>query len=515
MRNKFKSYFALIRKHKIVSVTVVLVVVLISWSIYKNSSENIKYETITVNRGSLSEIVSVTGNVKPLSDVNLAFEHGGRVASLNVSVGDKAYVGQPLASVSNADLIASLDRAKADLRIAEIQFGKVQTNKQTNTLEVQNAKVDKANLDLAQAKITVINSIKDSFTKADDAVRNKIYSLFSDPVRYNARLSFTTSTFLQEDIEDGKDTISDVLDSWYKLLINLTSSSDLEVYYNTAKQNLVSIKTLLDKCAEAVNGLDSESEGSTQTQIDTWKANISSARSSIDLAISTLVGDFNSYQTAILALRTAQSDFSVQEVSVEQARAGVASAEAELAKSIIKSPINGVVTNIDTKLGEIVAANKEVISVISYGDYEIESFVPEADIAKVKIGNTAQTTLDAYGAGVAFESVVIKVNPAATVIDGVPTYKVTLKFIDKDERIRSGMTANLDILTSQKDDILIIPARAITNGDGGKSVSVVNPVDSSDVTSKKIITGLRGSDGNVEVVSGLLEGDLVVTSITK
>ena len=42
---------------------------------------------------------------------------------------------------------------------------------------------------------------------------------------------------------------------------------------------------------------------------------------------------------------------------------------------------------------------------------------------------------------------VIKIDPAATIIDGVPTYKVTLKFVDQDERIRSGMTANLDILT--------------------------------------------------------------------
>ncbi len=515
MRNKYKSYFAFIKKHRIASSTVFLFLILICWSIYKKSSENIKYETILVTRGAVSEVVSVTGNVKPLSEVSLAFERGGRVSNLSISVGEKVYAGQSLASISNADLVASLDRAKADLKIAEIQLGNIQTNTQTNTLEVQNAKVDKATLDLAQAKITIINSIKDSFTKADDAVRNKIYSLFSDPIKYNARLNFTTDTFLQEDIEDGKDTISDTLDSWYRSLNNLTSTSDLEVYYNTAKLNLFSIKTLLDKCAEAVNGLKFESDGLTQTQIDTWKLNISSARSSIDLAVSALVGNFDSYQTAILALRTAESDFSVQEVSVEQARAGVASAEAELAKSIIKSPINGVVTNLGIKLGEIVSANKEVVSVISYGDYEIESFIPEADIAKIKVGNTAKATLDAYGSGVVLESVVTKVDPAATVIDGVPTYKVTLKFINKDERVRSGMTANIDILTNQKNDILIIPGRVITNNNNDRYVSVINPTDTSDILEKKIITGLRGLDGNVEVVSGLNEGDLVVTSITK
>lgn len=193
----------------------------------------------------------------------------------------------------------------------------------------------------------------------------------------------------------------------------------------------------------------------TQTQIDSWKADVSTARTSIDLAISALIDTQNQYKTAVLNLDTVQNDYSVQEVNVEQAQASVASAEAELAKSIVKSPINGVITNIDAKVGEIVPANKNIISVISYGDYEVEAFVPEADISKVKIGNSAKTTLDAYGDSIYFDTKVIKIDPAATVIDGVPTYKVTFRFISMDQRIKSGMTANLNILTSEKPMFLL------------------------------------------------------------
>ena len=238
-----------------------------------------------------------------------------------------------------------------------------------------------------------------------------------------------------------------------------------------------------------------------------------------------MTNSYNYYNTSISALKIAQDQLSIgkagstdnailgAQAAYEGAQAGVASAEASLAKSIIKSPIDGVITNIDPKLGEIVPAGKNVISIISYGDYEVEAFVPEADIAKVKIGNLASTTLDAYGSNADFETMVIKIDPAATVIDGVPTYKVTLKFIAQDVRIKSGMTANLDILTNQKNDVLILPNRVINTNNDGKYVTILKTVDKSETQDVKITTGLRGSDGNVEIISGLNLGDKVVTSL--
>ena len=68
-----------------------------------------------------------------------------------------------------------------------------------------------------------------------------------------------------------------------------------------------------------------------------------------------------------------------------------------------------------------------------------------------------------------------------------------------------GMTANLDILTAQKNDALIIPQRAITSANGDKFVDIGG-------TTVKVITGLRGSDGNIEILEGLKEGDKIVIS---
>lgn len=498
MKNIFISFTNFIKNHKFWSVVILIAVILIVWFFYKNSSENIKYTEVVVERGSLSEVVSVTGNVKALSDVGLAFERGGRVSAINVEVGEKVYAGQVLASVSNADLLANLDQAKANLK-------KVQAGLGDNALQTT--------LNFSQAETALINTIKDSYTKADDAVRNKMFTLFTDPVKYRANLAFSTDTFLEEDIEEGKDDITETLDAWYRTLPKLNNTADLEAYYNNARTNLFSIKSLLDKCAEAVNALTPDSAGATQAQIDSWKLNVSTARTNTNTAIDTLTSSFDQYKAASLSVKISQNSTLAEEASIEQARAGVASAEAELNKSIIKSPIDGVITKIDAKQGEMVPASKNVISVISYGDYQVESYIPEADIAKIKMGNIASTTLDAYGDSVVFDTVVIKIDPAATVIDGVPTYKVTLKFINQDDRIKSGMTANLDILTNQKNDILLLPNRVVMTKEDGKYVSVLNPADKSEVLEKKIVTGLRGFDGNVEIVSGLIEGEKVLSSL--
>ncbi len=138
----------------------------------------------------------------------------------------------------------------------------------------------------------------------------------------------------------------------------------------------------------------------------------------------------------------------------------------------------------------------------------ISAAVPEVDVAKITIGDKAEVTLDAYGDTTVFPAAVSSIDPAETVIEGVPTYKVTLYFNDRDERVRSGMTANLDILTERREGVFRIPSRAVTTKDGKKIVRVP---DISGLREVVVETGLRGSDGSIEIVSGLSEGDEVVT----
>ncbi|MDE2188658.1 MAG: efflux RND transporter periplasmic adaptor subunit, partial [Patescibacteria group bacterium] len=186
-------------------------------------------------------------------------------------------------------------------------------------------------------------------------------------------------------------------------------------------------------------------------------------------------------------------------------------AKAILAQDTLTSPIDGVVTQADPNVGEFIAAGQGGFAVQN-DNFKIEAYVPEADIAKVAVGNLASSTLDAYGAYTNFPAKVTMIDPAETVLEGVPTYKVTLVFVSPDSRIRSGMTANLEILTHQASDVLEIPYRAISQTATSTTVRLVS-ADGKSYTAVPVVTGLKGSDGTIEITSGLKVGDKVVTYV--
>jgi len=94
-------------------------------------------------------------------------------------------------------------------------------------------------------------------------------------------------------------------------------------------------------------------------------------------------------------------------------------------------------------------------------------------------------------------------------VEGVPTYKTTLQFIEEDGRIKSGMTANMDILTEQREKVIAIPQRAVFTKEGKKLVRVLD--NSDGISEREVKTGIRGSSGKVEILEGLAEGEKVVT----
>ena len=358
------------------------------------------------------------------------------------------------------------------------------------------------------ARSDVLNNLKNAYVNSDDAIRNKVDQLFSNPRSSNPQFNYAVSNFqLETEIESGRLDMESMLNAWNPAISDSESIENLYSFILSAKSNLRRVQNYLDKVAAAVNSLASSSPLS-QTTIDAYKAAVLAGRSNVTAALDSLSTSEEKLRTAEskLALKkagTIQEQIDAKRAEVDSAKASLLALEAQLGKTVIRSPIAGIVTKQDAKKGEIASAGSLLVSVISDAKYEIEANVPEADIAKIKIGNTAEVTLDAYP-DVFFKATVTKIDPAETVIEGVATYKTTLQFSQNDSRIRSGMTANTDIEGEKREDVLVIPARAIKQKEGKKIVEILDGEVTRDV---EIETGLRGSSGDIEVVSGLKEGD--------
>ena len=200
-------------------------------------------------------------------------------------------------------------------------------------------------------------------------------------------------------------------------------------------------------------------------------------------------------------------DISAGEARVKSARASLESAKANLAKTVIVAPFDGVVTKMDAKEGQSIVIGTTYASMISASNYEVESYVSESDISKVKTGQNAKITLDTYGKDTIFNAVVSEVDPAETVIDGVTTYRIKLAFNQVDDRIRSGMTANITIETSNVPTSVVIPQEALFLDSGEKMVTVD---ESGKRINKKVETGGINSSGDIQIISGLRPGDRIV-----
>jgi len=208
---------------------------------------------------------------------------------------------------------------------------------------------------------------------------------------------------------------------------------------------------------------------------------------------------------------TRSQDINLAQAQVNQAQASLGLVRNQINNNIIKAPLDGTITKKNYEAGEQFLSAKSVFSLLGMNNFEIEVDVSEADITKVALNDQAEITFDAFGEDVKFYGQVNFIEPAETVIQDVIYYKVKINFDGKDKDVKSGMTANANITTAKKDKALIMPSRAVIEKNGsGKFARVLV---SEQVKEAPITIGLRGDNGLVEVLSGLNEGDTVVTYI--
>ena len=322
-----------------------------------------------------------------------------------------------------------------------------------------------------------------------------------------------------------------ILDGLRKAKIALESVPLISVVTSVERSSLDAEKTNVNNEIISVSAKQQAiqvQKAMSQNSISTAESQESTAKNALATARDQLVLKQAGYTPEQIKgqeaqVRQAQANISSQKAMIAQAAANVQSIQARIDKSILKAPLSGVVTKQEAKVGEIVSPNAVIVSLISEAKYQVEADVAEVDIAKIKVGNESRVTLDAYGSAVEFKAQVTKIDPAETIMEGVPTYKTTLEFTADDPRIRSGMTANLDVLTDSRKNVIVIPQRAVLANNSDRTVRILvmepNPKDASDQieTMKEVpvSVGIKGIDGNVEILEGLNEGDKVVTAIKK
>lgn len=487
------------------------------WYWYANAGKSTQ-QFITVTRGPIVEIVSVTGNTAPQKSVSLAFGNSGTVASVYASVGDRVDAGETLARLDTADLAAQLNQSEAQIDAAKASLASLKAGAQPEDIAASQAAYDKSVQDLANLYAGISDTARDSYAKADDAVRVQLSGLFSNPDSTQPTLTFDTADSQSAvNARDGRISAGTALVSWQLTLARLSpasSAADLDAAIGSELSILGQISAFISDVSSALNA----STNLPATTLAADKAAATVATAEVNAAVKSLnaVSQAIASQKLVVAGLRAQlalkkagataEDVAAQAAVVAQAEAAAASVSARLRNSAIVAPISGMVTQFDAKVGESASATVPLVSIISASRFQIEADVPEIDIGKVSVGDAVSLTLDAFP-GEKFSGTVFYIDPAETVRDGVVGYKVKVSFDEPDPRLKSGLTANLKIATERKDAVLILPQYAIVQNDLGAFVRVLMGGTATDTP---VSLGLQDDKGNVEVTSGVTEGEQVL-----
>jgi len=450
-------------------------------------------ETTSPFVGDLVRTVKISGKVTPRQSVDLGFEIAGTVASISKKVGQSVSRGELLAKIDTNTISTEILKAQADLTLA-----------QANLAKLDGAGIYEAQIE--NAKRTLIQTIIEAYAASEDAIHNKTDSVFLNPRSSRPEMvyAFEDHFDLRDSIIQTRVTMDEKLDGWKLLTTGLTASTYTEDHLTKSKQYLSDISLYIASVAQAVNVFKASSSLS-QTNIDTYKSNALSARDSVNSSSQSLI-------TAEDKLRGFLLEVPVQVARVESARATLLNHQSQLTKTSLLSPMSGVVSRQDAKVGQVVSTATSLISVISQ-ELEVEAYVPEVLISGVRVANPAGITLDAYGSDILFEATLEHIDPAETIRDGVSTYKVRLLFNNPDGRIKPGMTANIDIETLRKPGVRLLLERALLREKDGTYLYILT----GDKTREKILveTGERDSVGHVELLSDLPEDSKIIVNPTE
>ncbi len=183
-------------------------------------------------------------------------------------------------------------------------------------------------------------------------------------------------------------------------------------------------------------------------------------------------------------------------------------AKLSLHKDTLFAPFDGVVTAKNIEVGELATVGAVVVTVETIDNLEFTAAVPETDSVKLAVGMNAALTFDAFTTKESIPAQVTTIAPAAKIIEGVPTFAVTLKALVPATHLKPGLTANVTVHAAQVQNAVAIPRRALIRAGNRQYVKVVEGNGSA--SEQDVVVGLVGSDGSVEIIKGLSGGETLV-----
>ena len=507
-------------------VLLVVVVLLVVFRLITGGSESTESTDVlaAVSLVSIEELksagseIEATGLVTAVSSADVRAEAAGQVTGVYVDIGQEVFAGQLLATLSNADAKAAVAQAQASLAAQEAQLASLNTGARDEERAIQDAQLLSATRARDEAARSLVRSIYDSRITAEDAVYSKLDVLFEQTNTQRPQLlsSIIGSPQLEIDVEAGRGGMPATLNQWLGLVDETDVDSDLDGAVSEVRSYIDDLIVVLDGAALLVAQLESNNN-LTQTQIDTYATTIAAARSAVSGSNAALGLSLDKYAAARASLVAAQKQAQIietgvtvevrntQEALVAQARASVAAAQAQLAKTIITAPVAGEVVAFSVEVGDYTSPGQFVAHVASVGNVEITTQLSARDARAIVVGDDVR--IDGEYSGSVLR-VARGINPQAGKVEAIVVPEAQHAGM-----LTAGEYVDLTIITGGEVDSsgsFVLPFRSIKVGSTGSAVFRLSGENM--IEEVRIETG-ETMPGGIEVLSDLADVTHIIDNV--
>lgn len=462
--------------------------------------------TATVERGTVAEIISVSGVLKAESEATLTFPSSGIVNSIYVDEGDTVSEGQLLATLEQAELLADRETAYGDLVVAEANRTEAENGPRAEARTVTATTIETAKADLAR-------TITEEAQKVENAYRALLASdLEAVPVN--------------PDTDDVPPVVLGTYscdDTGQYLLSVFRSSAKSGYSYKLSGLESGTYVAYTDTAAPFGScGLSLKFSPDTVYAARDWKIEIPNPRgdsyvtnkNAYDLARKNEASAVAAAQEALAAAEakgalenaTPRSEAASRlDAAIIQAKARLAAVDARIGDRTLKAPFPGTVSAIEMTIGEV--APTDAMTIVADARYELTVKIPEIDITHLALGQKVEVVFDARPDEVVTAAIDF-ISKTATEIEGVAYFEAKIHFAEPLPWFRSGLNADVNVVVDARENVLKLPKRFITKTATGASAVLVPKTD-TETTLVPVTTTFSGNDGFV-AVDGVAEGTTVI-----
>ena len=505
--------------HKKTSAIITIIIMLLGYYGYKTFFKSAVVPTYVlskVEKGTIVSSVTGSGQVSASNQVDVTSKVSGNIIYLGVKTGQEVKAGTLLAQIDSRN-------AEIDLENANISLQKLTQTNSTSLLQTQNSlsqSYDTAFNDIVSTNLdfpSVISGMNDLFyTQSGYLSDTKIQSLdqVAKDMRNSAGIGFDSAKAKQESNK-----------SIYQSTTRQSSTDNIESLVSDTYDTVKSLNESLKDTRSAVEYIKNQQISNSST------GNVSSEATAAENNLDSWINEMNGHLSTLLAIKDsitetknslAQLNMGPNSLDVRSQQLSVEQKQAAYEDYFIRAPFGGVVGKLDVSSVDTVNGGTTIATLVSKQKVADIS-LNEVDAAKIKVGQKATLTFDAVD-GLTISGEVASVDGVGVVTQGVVNYNIKITFDTDDDRVKSGMSVSAAIVTDLKQDTLLVPSSAVKSQGTNYYVEKFDQVMTTDTTGNGIQSTIPpkqqsvqvgiSDDTSTEILSGLNEGDQVVTKTT-